>query len=92
MALCSTAQGAHPDRHGGSEEAFRKVGEAHAVLSDAARRRAWDAGEDLSPRHQSFPLKDELARFYFPELAGFRPFGDPFERKPAADAARRRGG
>ena len=51
------------------------------MLSDAGRRRAWDAGEDLAPRHQTFPLRDELSRFYFPELAGFRAFGDPFERK-----------
>jgi len=33
----------HPDKPGGSEEAFKKVGEAYAVLSDYTRRLAHDA-------------------------------------------------
>ena len=35
----------HPDK-GGDEEKFKLVGEAHAVLSDPARRERYDAGED----------------------------------------------
>mmetsp|Transcript_40940 Transcript_40940/g.92730 ORF Transcript_40940/g.92730 Transcript_40940/m.92730 type:complete len:97 (+) Transcript_40940:515-805(+) len=68
---------AHPDKHGGSDESFRAVGEAHAILSDQVRRRAWDSGEDLPRRPQPFGLREEVERHYFPELRGFRPFGDP---------------
>ena len=34
---------AHPDKQGGSVEAFQRLGEAHAVISDPARRAAHDA-------------------------------------------------
>lgn len=34
----------HPDRHGGDERAMQKLNEAWRVLSDPARRRAYDAG------------------------------------------------
>ncbi|KAJ3176098.1 hypothetical protein HDU87_005473 [Geranomyces variabilis] len=33
----------HPDKNGGSQEQFIKVGEAHYVLSDASLRRQYDA-------------------------------------------------
>ena len=37
------ALGAHPDKEGGSEEAFKALGEAYDVLRDAAERASHDA-------------------------------------------------
>ncbi|ORY88119.1 DnaJ domain-containing protein [Leucosporidium creatinivorum] len=37
----------HPDK-GGSDEMFKEIGEAYAILSDPQRRRKFDAGIDES--------------------------------------------
>ncbi|KAF8329361.1 DnaJ-domain-containing protein [Cantharellus anzutake] len=42
----------HPDK-GGDEEKFKLVVEAHAVLSDSARRRRYDAGHDEDGQTES---------------------------------------
>ena len=41
-AYRARARAAHPDKAGGSAAAFARVGAAYAVLSDAARRSAYD--------------------------------------------------
>eukprot|EP00976_Prorocentrum_cordatum_P029789 606709-Prorocentrum_minimum.AAC.1 len=41
----------HPDK-GGSAEAFQALAEAHAALTDSAKRRSYDEGDDL-PRDVS---------------------------------------
>ena len=60
----------HPDR-GGSDEAFQAVAAAYETISDAAKRKVYDIGEDLKreqrrdgtfgPNHA-----EKIARKYFP--------------------------
>ena len=78
----------HPDKHGGSNAAFQRVAAAHEVLSNAARRTAYDEGEDvpkaIDNRGEEGPsLKERITRQYFPDRFQFHPFGDPFEGKRA---------
>jgi len=79
----------HPDK-GGSQEAFQRVGAAHATLSDAARRRAYDAGDDLPKGHDGASLREEIDRRYFPERQGWQVFGDPFKERRKAEERQRR--
>ena len=47
----------HPDKNNNSAEAevkFKEVGEAYATLSDAQKRRRYDAGADLEPDMDGF--------------------------------------
>ena len=71
----------HPDK-GGPKEAFQSVATAYAVLSDDAKRRAWDDGADL-PRDDDDPItfEKEIERRYFPDRGGFWAFGDPLEKR-----------
>ncbi|KAJ1456748.1 hypothetical protein M885DRAFT_517185 [Pelagophyceae sp. CCMP2097] len=79
---------AHPDK-GGSPAKFERIADGFAILSDVEKRRAYDAGEDLS-RPQAFSLFEEIKRHYFPELTRFEPFGDPLENRRHHDETRRR--
>ena len=86
----------HPDRAGGSDEAFQAVAAAYETISDAAKRSAWRLGQDL-PRaeRRDGTLEPEhaerVARKYFPERFPFEPFGDPHQdRKDRAERAQRR--
>lgn len=45
----------HPDK-GGTDEKFKEVGEAYAILSDPARRSKFDAGIDESEPGSWLPL------------------------------------
>jgi hypothetical protein len=79
---------AHPDKPGGSAAAFAGLAEAHAVLADPGRRRALEDGEDLASG-QPFSLRQEVERYYFPELWGVRSFGDPHANKQRSPEWRR---
>ena len=83
----------HPDKPGGSQDLFEEAAEAYAVLGDYRKRKAYDEGEDipkygLEGNHHSMALKDEVTRFYFPEIEGYRPFGSPYDNQE--DRRRRR--
>jgi len=85
----------HPDKPSGSQRAFQRVAEAYQVLGDPEAREAYDLGLGLGePRDSDAPgdttLWEEVEREYFPEVHGWRPFGDPHERKRERAAARAR--
>merc|ERR1719506_2044444 len=77
---------AHPDKVGGSQEKFSRIGVAHDILSSPDQRREYDEGFigangarvslDDNP-HLS--LRAEVERAFFPELQQVWPFGDPLE-------------
>lgn len=75
----------HPDKHGGSNDGFQIVSQAHDLLSDDERRRAFDEGEDLrtddDDNNEREPYVVRVTKEYYPDRFGFHPFGDPFERK-----------
>ena len=80
----------HPDKKGGSDEAFQRVGAAHACLSDDALRQDYDMGKDLdSPDKEELTHRENIERRYFPERFGFHPFGDPLEDHPDGQEAHR---
>lgn len=72
----------HPDKQGGSDDAFQRVATAHQVLSDAQKRGEWDEGLDMKrvqeqhEEHEPQAPKEEVERKYFPERFGFNPFGE----------------
>lgn len=87
---------AHPDRAGGSTEAFEAVAAAYEVLGDEARRAAYDVGDDIPREIQSWDGQEgpahatKVERTYFPDNFGFEPFGDPFEHKREMEAEKKR--
>jgi DnaJ-class molecular chaperone len=48
-------------------------------------------GQAGASRFQSFSVAEEVVAHYFPHTAGFRAFGDPFERRRDQEARRRQG-
>eukprot|EP00946_MAST-07B_sp_MAST-7B-sp1_P003035 g3035.t1 len=80
----------HPDKRGGSDEAFQRVGAAEACLSDPTLREDFNMGKDLdSPDTEERTHKENTERRYFPERFGFHPFGDPLEDSPEGQEAHR---
>ena len=75
---------AHPDKPGGSEEAFARVADAYKVLSDERARRTYDEGEDivLEGRDEAGGLRERIEVEFFPERQPFWPFGDPLKEHP----------
>ena len=76
----------HPDRAGGSDEAFQLIAAANTCLSDPLCRAAYNEGEGtkrelLSDGSEGPTLKERVERHYFPERFPLQLFGDPFERK-----------
>lgn len=54
------AQKTHPDKEGGSEEAFNEVKEAYEILKDEARRAAYDSTGSVDKRYGR--LDEEVAK------------------------------
>ncbi|KEF42819.1 MAG: molecular chaperone DnaJ [Cyanobium sp. CACIAM 14] len=86
----------HPDLNGNdpvAEARFKQVNEAYAVLSDPARRRAWEAGEgqdaaggDVDPFASGFPSFED----YLEHLFGHgRRSGPPWEEDSVSPADHR---
>jgi curved DNA-binding protein CbpA/tetratricopeptide (TPR) repeat protein len=70
----------HPDKPGGSIEAFERVTMAHECLSDEICRRDYDTGADLGQdgrENSEETLFESVHNRYFPEKNPFQPFGDP---------------
>jgi DnaJ-class molecular chaperone len=84
----------HPDKPSGSQRAFQRVAEAYQVLGDPEARDLYDLGLGLGEPREDAPgdttLWEEVEREFFPEVHGWRPFGDPHERKRESAAARAR--
>lgn len=102
-AYCLRSLKYHPDKKTGSTLAFQRVREAFDTLSDPAKRRAYDLGDDIKkPQHDSDSseysddehaepsLREEVERKYWPERYQFLPFGDPFVQKRKLRARRAR--
>lgn len=84
----------HPDKPSGSLRAFQRVAEAYQLLGDPEAREAYDLGLGLGEPREDAPgdttLWEQVEREFFPEVHGWRPFGDPRERKRERQAARAR--
>lgn len=81
----------HPDKPGGSAVAFQKVADAHHVLLDPEKRKAFDEGADFPRKVQQDGSegethKEEVEKKYFPENFDFEPFGDPHSDRREAKA------
>eukprot|EP00913_Durusdinium_trenchii_P011754 g11040.t1 len=62
----------HPDKLGGSAQAFQRVADSHQVLLDPEKRRAFDEGADFPRKVQHDGAegethKEEIEKKYFPE-------------------------
>merc|ERR1711879_231323 len=91
----------HPDKPGGSIEAFERVGAAHDCLIEPSCRSAFDSGADLGRNGRNSAtatLAQEVEHKYYPERQPFQPFGDPVAfgewraRGDAKEAQRKRHG
>ncbi|CAJ1437603.1 unnamed protein product [Effrenium voratum] len=81
----------HPDKPGGSALAFQRVADAHQVLLDPSKRRAFDEGSDFPRKRQQDGSegethKEEVEKKYFPDRFDFQPFGDPHSDRREAKA------
>ena len=57
------AKEVHPDRPDGSEERFKAVSKAYALLSDPDRREAYDSGDELDAGFiEPIEILDSVAR------------------------------
>lgn len=85
----------HPDKPGGSAVAFQRIADAHHVLLDPEKRKAFDEGADF-PRKveqdgsEGETQKEEVEKKYFPENFDFQPFGDPRSDRREAKARQER--
>lgn len=85
----------HPDKPGGSAVAFQRIADAHHVLLDPEKRKAFDEGADF-PRKveqdgsEGETQKEEVEKKYFPENFDFQPFGDPQSDRREAKARQER--
>ena len=74
----------HPDKNGGNEEKFKKVNEAHSVLSDSQQKQEYD---NRSPNGKSYSPFSDFGSFEFHFGGGandlfsqfFEGRGNPFE-------------
>merc|ERR1712217_61590 len=91
----------HPDKKGGSTQAFQLVATAFQTLSDPEKRRAYDEGADVKKgrnhndsesdsEREERSLREEVERKYYPERYKFWPLGDPFIEKRKVQARQRR--
>ena len=83
----------HPDRPGGSAEAFARVAGAHECLSSEACRRGFDRGEGLQWARarggEAATFYEAVERHFFAERYPFEPFGDPYDLHPEMQQRRR---
>jgi len=78
-AYRSASLAMHPDKHGGSDEAFQRVAEAHQILSADDKKGTFDNGDDLKRERmrdggEGPSVKEQLVKKYFPEKFDFEPF------------------
>ncbi|KAI8594200.1 DnaJ domain-containing protein [Geranomyces variabilis] len=67
----------HPDKNGGSQEQFIKVGEAHYILSDASLRRQYDATLAQKARSTSWGAFGGAPPFNAGQAGGAGGFSNP---------------
>ena len=68
----------HPDREGGNTETFKKIQEAHEVLSDEGRRRMYDMTGSVNEQPGMGPMSGMAAGgIPFQFMGGVGPFGMP---------------
>merc|ERR1711934_887476 len=76
----------HPDKEGGSEEAFQRISEAQQVLADADKRKGFDLGDDfkrerMNDGSEGPSFQTEQHKKYFPEEFEFEPFIPDWEHR-----------
>jgi hypothetical protein len=76
----------HPDKPGGSDDAFARAAVAHDCLVDEECRASFDQGGDLNRPNGEQSFAEAVEHRYFPQTTPFYPFGDP-----ATFAERRKG-
>jgi DnaJ-class molecular chaperone len=59
-AYIAKAKVHHPDKHGGSEEDFKKVSMAYMILSDNEKRSRYDAGESVDNIEHQAMSEDQM--------------------------------
>lgn len=64
------AQETHPDREGGNEEEFKRVGKAYEVLGDVELRAQYDAGGMVDKDDPKYQIRQALSQMILSLVAG----------------------
>jgi tetratricopeptide (TPR) repeat protein len=89
----------HPDKVGGSQDAFARVALAHSILGNKDTKEEFDLGKLIPASYADHDdikrglgpyLAEEVEDKYFPEIKPFWPFGDPFEEMPTLKLRRQK--
>ena len=76
-AYHKTAVKLHPDRPGGSADAFARLAAAHRCLVDPSCKAAFDHGDDLERPNGEQSFAEAVGHRFYPHSKPFQPFGDP---------------